>query len=124
MLNDLFGSEALLAASIEAAGLSADTIQLLTRPRVRERELWRRRWFRSDVPLLDELLWLLGDPAEATGAEEDMEHEIADEDDVFTVDEQRGEEEDDDLDEEKLEPEPGDVEIESFDAWREGEDDL
>lgn len=122
MLNDLFGSDALLGASVEAAGLSADAVELLTRPRVRERDLWRRRWFRSDVPLLDELLWLLGDPAEATGAEADMEHEIADEDDVFTLDEQRGEEVDDEVDEEKLEPEPGELEIESFEVWREGED--
>ena len=125
MLNDLFGSSALLAAAVSKAGLPAAAADLLFREREREKELWRRRWARSDVPLLDELLWLLGDVAEATDVETDMEHEFADEDDVFTVDEQRGDDPDIDGedDEEKLEPEPGEPEIESYDSWREGPDD-
>jgi len=124
MLNDLFGSASLLGLSCSAAGLDESAVELLARPRVKERDLWRRRWYRSDVPLLDELLWLLGDVSEATEVESDMEHEFADEDDVFTVDEQRGEEVDLDDDEEgKLEPEPGADDVESYDAWREGEQD-
>lgn len=124
MLNDLFGSDALLRTSCSAAGLDVSAAELLKRQRVKEKDLWRRRWFRSDVPLLDELLWLLGDVAEATDVESDMEHQFADEADVFTVDEQRGEEGDlDDEAEEKLEPEPGDDAVESYDAWREGEED-
>ena len=124
MLNDLFGSKALLARAVEAAGLDASAVDLLFRPREREKELWRRRWARSDVPLLDELLWLLGDVSEATDVETDMEHEFADEDDVFSVDEQRGDDPDIDgfEDEEKLEPEPGEPEIESYDSWREGDE--
>ena len=126
MLNDLLGSTALLSVACEAAGLSEDAVQLLYRKRTREKELWRRRWFRSDVPLLDELLWLLGDPSEATEVDVEMEHEIADAEDVFELDEARGDDPDidgePDEDEEKLDPVPGDVEIESFEAWRDGED--
>ena len=126
MLNDLLGSEALLEATTSAAGLPEGSAELLYRPRAKERDLWRRRWFRSDVPLLDELLWLLGDTAEAHEVDTDMEHQFADEADVFTLDEERGDDPDidgEDEDEETLEPAPGDVEIESFEAWRDGEDD-
>ncbi len=125
MLNDLLGSRALLSRAVEAAGLEPSAAELLYRSREREKELWRRRWHRSDVPLLDELLWLLGDVSEATDVETDMEHEFADEDDVFTVDEKRGDDPNIDglEDEEKLEPEPGEPEIESYDSWREGEED-
>ena len=126
MLNDLLGSSALLEATTRAAGMPKGSAELLYRPRSKERDLWRRRWFRSDVPLLDELLWLLGDPAEAHEVEADMEHQFADEADVFTLDEERGDDPDIDGvddDEETLDPTPGDVEIESFEAWRDGEDD-
>ena len=50
---------------------------------------------------------------------------FADEDDVFTVDEQRGDDPDidgDDEEEDKLEPEPGADDVESYDAWRDGEE--
>jgi len=125
MLNDLFGSSALLEATCRSAGLDDAAAELMFRPRAKERDLWRRRWFCSDVPLLDELLWLLGDPSEAVEANADMEHQFADEDDVFTLDELRGDDPDidgDDDDEDTLDPVPGDVEIESFDAWREGDE--
>lgn len=124
MLNDLFGSRALLSAAAEKAGLESEAADLLERSRVKERDLWRRRWYRSDVPLLDELLWLLGDPSEATELETDMEHEFADEADVFTLDEERGDDPDidGDEDEETLEPEPGEPEVESYDSWREGDE--
>lgn len=125
MLNDLLGSKAMLTRAAEIAGIDGSAVEMLYRKREREKELWRRRWHRSDVPLLDELLWLLGDVSEATDVESDMEHEFADEDDVFTVDEKRGDDPDIDgfEDEEKLEPEPGEPEIESYDSWREGEED-
>ena len=123
MLNDLLGSKGLLAASCEAAGMGPEAVDLLARDRMPERELWRRRWFTSDVPLLDELLWLLGDPAEADGVESDMEHQFADTEDVFELDEKRGDDDEDFDDEDQLDPEPGPVEVESFDAWREGDDD-
>ena len=125
MLNDLFGSKALLGAACDEAALGSKAVGLLFRERESERELWRRRWFHGDVPLLDELLWLLGDPSDATTVDVDMEHEFADTDDVFTLDEQRGDdpEIDGETDEETLDPEPSGLEIESFDAWREGDDD-
>ena len=122
MLNDLLGSPNLLRAACDAAGLDEHADALLARQRVSERELWRRRWFVSDVPLLDELLWLLGDPDEAVGVESDMEHQFADEEDVFEIDEKRGDDEDDFDDEDALDPEPGPIEVESFDAWREGDE--
>lgn len=123
-LNDLFGSPALLASACRAAGLDEDQGVLLRRERTKEGELWRRRWYRSDVPLLDELLHVLGDVGEARNLEFDMEHSIADEDDVFTVDEQRGEEIDNEhvVEEEALEPEPGAEQVESYDAWRVGDE--
>lgn len=123
MLNDLLGSKPLLEYAAKKAGFTADDAALLYRKRDREKDLWRRRWARSDVPLLDELLWLLGDVSEATDVETDMEHEFADEADVFTIDEQRAAETDDlDEIEEKLDPEPGEVEVESYDSWREGDE--
>lgn len=125
LLNDLFGSTALLSSSCAAAGLDDHAAALLIRPRVKQRNLWRRRWYRSDVPLLDELLWLLGDVSEANEVDGDMEHQFADEDDVFTLDELRGDDpniDGEDEEEEKLEPEPGAVELESFETWRDGED--
>ena len=123
MLNDLFGSPALLQTACAAVGLDDSASDLLEQPRVSEADLWRRRWFVSDVPLLDELLWLLGDVAEADGVETDMEHEFADEEDVFELDAKREDDEDELEDDDKLEPEPGPIEVESFDAWREGDED-
>jgi len=123
MLNDLMGSPGLLQTSCDAVGLEPASADLLARERLPERELWRRRWFASDVPLLDELLWLLGDPAEADGVETDMEHQFADTEDVFELDEKRGDDDDDFDDDDQLDPEPGPLEVESFEVWREGEDD-
>lgn len=124
MLNDLFGSPALLRESIRAMALDDDAVRMLARPRDKQRDLWRRRWFTSDVPLLDELLWLLGDASEAVDLQADMEHEIADEADVFTLDELRGDDPDidgEDDEDDKLEPEPGPDDVESYEVWREGE---
>ena len=125
-LNDLFGASGLLASACGAVGLDCTAQELLERPRVKERDLWRRRWFHSDVPLLDELLYLLGDVSEALGIDLDMEHTVADEDDVFTVDQQRGEMLDEDLEpgetDDEPDPVPGLDEVESYDAWRDGDE--
>ncbi|MGI9605167.1 MAG: UvrD-helicase domain-containing protein [Acidimicrobiales bacterium] len=129
VLNDLFGSTSLLRSAALAAGLDDAERSLLERERAPEAELWRRRWERSDVPLLDELLHLLGDVNEALEADVDMEHVIADSDDVFTLAESQdlnGEDLDDD-DEELVLDETGersgaDRDIESYDAWREGDE--
>ena len=120
-LNDLFGSPALLAAAGRAAGLSDDELAALAAERSDEAELWRRRWEYADIPLLDELLWLLGDESEALDVEADMEHIVADEDDVFTLAEAAGDEDEDDEDDTE-ESELARDEVESFDAWREGDD--
>ena len=59
-LNDLLGSRALLKSAARGLGLSDVDIELLYRQRTPEAELEQRRWSEADVPLLDELLHLLG----------------------------------------------------------------
>ena len=59
-LNDLFGSDGLLRHAGRAAGLSDAESASLSRERTGELDLDARRWTEADVPLLDELLWLLG----------------------------------------------------------------
>ena len=122
-LNDLFGSRALLETAGREAGLAADAVDCLFADRSAEAELWRRRWEHADIPLLDELLYLLGDESEALDIEADMEHLVADEADVFSLAEEAGEDEDDEDDDEDEDSEGLDgAEIESFDAWREGDE--
>ena len=120
-LNDLLGSTALLAAAGRIAGVADDELELMAAERSDEAELWRRKWEYADIPLLDELLWLLGDEAEALDVEAEMEHIIADEDDVFTLAEAAGDEDDEDDDEDE-DSELARDEVESFDAWREGDE--
>lgn len=117
-LNDLFGSPGLLRVASERAGLSAAQQQLLLRDRTPEAELWWRRWHEADVPLLDELLHLLGDVTDANDDETDMEHIVRIEDDVF---EGVDDEEVDDDDGETIELSEHE-DVESYDAWREGDD--
>jgi len=59
-LNDLYGSPALLRRAVRAGGLDVAAIQMLERERTPELDLADRRWSRADIPLLDELLFLLG----------------------------------------------------------------
>ena len=117
-LNDLFGSPGLLRVASERAGLSAAQQQLLLRDRTPEADLWWRRWHEADVPLLDELLHLLGDVTDANDDETDMEHIVRIEDDVFEGVE---DEEVDDDDGETIELSEHE-DVESYDAWREGDD--
>ncbi|MEE9416386.1 MAG: hypothetical protein V3V01_13975 [Acidimicrobiales bacterium] len=59
-LNDLFGSPSLLRAAARTAGLSNVEAALLARERVSERDLSSQRWSDADVPLLDEMLAIVG----------------------------------------------------------------
>ncbi len=59
-LNDTLGSPSILRAASATAGLSDEQRDLLARDRDRERNLDRRRWSEADVPLLDELLAVVG----------------------------------------------------------------
>lgn len=59
-LNDLFGSKALLRLAARNSGLEASDVQRLHRPRSSERDLANLRWTNADVPLLDELLSMVG----------------------------------------------------------------
>ncbi len=125
-LNDLFGSSALLRSACRAAGLSDEERGLLASGRVPELELDSRTWDHADVPLLDELHHLLGDTAEATATDADMEHLIADEADVFAVADHgdaladRDDDEGDVGDDEDIELELEG--IEHYDAWRDGDE--
>ncbi len=59
-LNDLFGSPALLRLAADAVGLPARDRRLLERDRIDEADLDDARWSDADIPLLDELLVLVG----------------------------------------------------------------
>ncbi len=122
-LNDLLGSPALLSRACRHAALTEVEEAMLAAPRLRERALDSRTWHHADVPLLDELLHLLGDVSEAVQGDDDMEHRIADETDVFEAAEATDVDgdSDDDEDEIDLDDDP-DADVESFDAW--GEDDV
>lgn len=61
-LNDLLGSQALLRLAAVSTTLSTEQLNLLQRQRVSERALDNLRWSNADVPLLDELLHLVGGP--------------------------------------------------------------
>ncbi len=106
VLNDLFGSAALLRSAARGTSLAADEVDLLARPRAGEDDLEWIRWSRADVPLLDELLHLLGG---SMGQTEEEQVRARDELDEFQkaqeADEQAAEDElpverDDELDDE------------------------
>jgi hypothetical protein len=59
-LNDLFGSAALLRSAARGTGLDDGELALLARERTPFAEVDRIRWSNADIPLLDELLALLG----------------------------------------------------------------
>jgi len=59
-LNDLFGSPALLRLAARNTDLTRAELRLLERPLCEEAELDDRRWSNADIPLLDELLVLVG----------------------------------------------------------------
>jgi len=59
-LNDLYGSPALLRRAVRAGGLDGSAVALFARDRTPELDLADRRWSHADIPLLDELLFLLG----------------------------------------------------------------
>lgn len=59
-LNDLLGSNALLQSAARTTSLTQKEIRSLHRERANDRQLPDRRWTEADVPLLDELLVLVG----------------------------------------------------------------
>ena len=121
-LNDLFGSPALLRAASRAAGLDEDDMELLACARTPETELGSRVWEHADVPLLDELHYLLGDTTEAVATDADMEHAIADEAVVFTLaEEAEAGDETADVDD-GIEVDLELEDIEHYDGWREGDE--
>jgi hypothetical protein len=104
-LNDLFGSPALLRAAAGGTDLTTDELELLGRERAPFGEVDRVRWSNADIPLLDELLALVGI---SLGDRDDnrriQERDEADEFELATAAEVAGvgaddEEEPDDLDE-------------------------
>lgn len=96
-LNDLLGSPALLRSAAFGLGLGRRRIALLERERTSEVDLDNRRWSPADIPLLDELLALLG-PVYGSDFESDriVERDAADD---FELEQDRGDDWDDDADE-------------------------
>lgn len=94
-LNDLLGSEALLASAARASGLDEATARSLHRPRTPEADLGSIRWSEADVPLLDELEWLLG-PVDAEVDERDIVRDEADEFELAAQADEVGDDLDDD----------------------------
>ncbi len=77
-LNDLLGSPALLHSASQGLGLGRDQRALLYRQRTSEVDLEQARWTDADVPLLDELLALLG-PVLREADEEQLRRDALDE---------------------------------------------
>ena len=59
-LNDLFGSPALLRSAARGTGIGPDDLEHLVRERAPFAEVDGIRWSNADIPLLDELLALVG----------------------------------------------------------------
>ena len=78
-LNDLLGSKALLASAAAAAGLDRAQAETLFRERTSEIDLETVRWSEADIPLLDELEYLLGGGSLNQIDERDVERDEADE---------------------------------------------
>lgn len=60
LLNDLFGSKSLLREGARHTSLTDDDLSRLFRSRVPHRQVPSIRWSYADIPLLDELLAILG----------------------------------------------------------------
>ncbi len=96
-LNDLLGSAALLRSAADASGLAAAEAVSLFRPRTSEADLATIRWSDADVPLLDELEWLLG-PVEVDDDVRDVERDEADEFELAAADDSSADGDDADAD--------------------------
>lgn len=101
-LNDLLGSHALLRSAASATDLSSLDVKRLHRKRTSEADLATIRWSEADVPLLDELLHLLGGAWLNQIDERDVERDEADEfelaDEVAAAAEEQDDEISDELD--------------------------
>ncbi len=78
-LNDLFGSRALLRSAARAAGMVVEQAEQMFRPRTPEADLDGIRWSEADIPLLDELLYLVGGAEVGEIDQRDLERDEADE---------------------------------------------
>ena len=93
-LNDLFGSPALLRLAAKGTGLTADEVRLLDRERTAEEELDDLRWSDADIPLLDELWYLVGGlPASMAEEEAQRVRDARDEFEIAAMQDQMLEEE-------------------------------
>ncbi len=82
-LNDLFGSRALLRSAARGTSLTPDELDALHRPRVPFAQVGDIRWSNADIPLLDELLALVG--ISSAGADDDERAKERDEADEFEM---------------------------------------
>jgi hypothetical protein len=90
-LNDLFGSDALLRSAARGTGLEPEDLKLLHRPRTQFAAVENIRWSNADIPLLDELLALVGISLEGEDDERIKERDELDEFELAAeLDEQDG----------------------------------
>lgn len=103
-LNDLLGSHALLRSAAGDTSLTDFEVELLHRKRTPEIDLPTIRWSEADIPLLDELLFLLGGRGTYQVDIRDIERDAADE---FELADQT----DDEIDEEEALSESDEVSL-------------
>ncbi len=114
-LNDLLGSKALLRSAARGTSLARGDRELLHRPRTSEADIESMRWTDADVPLLDELLELLG-PVLREADEEQTRRDALDEFELARRLEAAEEEDDDtEFDREAIDPEGLGFEVLSLD---------
>jgi len=95
-LNDLLGSRALLRHAARSTDLTTEQLDSLHRERTPELDLDMRRWAEADVPLLDELLFLVGSIDDSVDSERHLERDEATEFELADDDESWIEVDDDD----------------------------
>ncbi len=118
-LNDLFGSPALLRSAARHTQLSPSDLRALHRPRTPYAQVGEIRWSHADIPLLDELLDLVGISLDAELDDERIvERDAADEFELATAADDSDDEPDDDLEDEGL------GEVTSFEELSRGGDPL
>ncbi len=113
-LNDLLGSRALLGSAARGLPIGRDDLELLHRARTPEADIEGHRWSDADVPLLDELLELLG-PVLREADEEQLRRDALDEFELAQRLELAEEDDDTDFDREAIDPEGVGFEVLSLD---------
>jgi hypothetical protein len=97
-LNDLLGSRGLLRSATRATSLTESEVTDLYRTRTSQADFETLRWSEADIPLLDELFFLMGGRGLNQVDERDVERDEADEFQVAVLVDDAEEEDDAELD--------------------------